>query len=393
MRILHIGQLPTEIGGNYSTGMGKVVYELSKCEYPSDDIFIYAVNALDKNIKRKTPIQSRLIGYRYNITDSIYLLLKNPIKNIAYISKIWSTLPYNIIRCLFYMSNFHHVIRNIKPDVVHIHSIDYAIPLYLIKKEFNIPVLLTCHGIFDIENPKRIKLYQESLKCVDYVSVLTKQTKKIITDFKFPEHRTHIITNGVDSETFYYSESDRKHMRKTQGVNESTTLFLTVGSLQKRKGQIAFLKDLINSGIDFGYWMIGDGPDRAKLEQMIIEYDLQNKVKLLGYIDADNLYKYYSAADVYAHASEQEGQALSEIEAYTAGLKIIVNKAVEDTIVNPIKESNLYFIDTVGSIDWKKCVKWIEQPQQRKTRPNFDWQLIAQQYTEIYHKIKETCHT
>ena len=47
-RVLAIGQLPVEMGGNYTTGMGKVVYELSLQHYSGLSYKTLALNAKDK---------------------------------------------------------------------------------------------------------------------------------------------------------------------------------------------------------------------------------------------------------------------------------------------------------------------------------------------------------
>ena len=48
MRVLSIGQLPKEIGGNYTTGIAKVVFELSKQSFNDVKMYLYATNISDK---------------------------------------------------------------------------------------------------------------------------------------------------------------------------------------------------------------------------------------------------------------------------------------------------------------------------------------------------------
>ena len=40
MRVLQIGQLPTEMGGNYTTGVARVVGELSRYKFGDNDVFL-----------------------------------------------------------------------------------------------------------------------------------------------------------------------------------------------------------------------------------------------------------------------------------------------------------------------------------------------------------------
>ena len=61
-RVLAIGQLPVEMGGNYTTGMGKVVYELSRQDYSGISYKTLALNAKDK----KT-LDPKYFGYTFSI--------------------------------------------------------------------------------------------------------------------------------------------------------------------------------------------------------------------------------------------------------------------------------------------------------------------------------------
>ena len=52
----------------------------------------------------------------------------------------------------------------------------------------------------------------------------------------------------------------------------------------------------------------------------------------MEYVPHDELFAYYSAADIYAHPSSSEGQALVALEALCCGLPLIVNENIRDTI-------------------------------------------------------------
>ena len=51
-KILIIGQLPSEVGGNYTTGVGNVVYELSKYELNDKQLFVFGSN-IKSNVANK----------------------------------------------------------------------------------------------------------------------------------------------------------------------------------------------------------------------------------------------------------------------------------------------------------------------------------------------------
>jgi glycosyltransferase involved in cell wall biosynthesis len=159
-----------------------------------------------------------------------------------------------------------------------------------------------------------------------------------------------------------------------------------VGLIIDRKGQFDFLKILQSLDIDYQYWIIGKGPDYEKIEQYVKDEGIQQKVKLLGYVRDTEIYKYHSAADFYSHASYFEAQALSEIEAYSCGLRVVVNKRVSDTVVGDIiNDKGNYYVADFNDIRKEEIVAWIKrETDKRVSKKQFDWQVIANMYAKVY---------
>ena len=64
MKVLIIGQLPKEIGGNYTTGAANVVYELSRQHIDGVESFYLGTNILNKRAKLNSTNYAHYIGYR-----------------------------------------------------------------------------------------------------------------------------------------------------------------------------------------------------------------------------------------------------------------------------------------------------------------------------------------
>lgn len=299
-------------------------------------------------------------------------------------------LPYSPLRALFYRLNMDRAVRFAKPDVVHLHSIDLVVPFSHTQCAKTTKSVVTCHGIFQTEgNPARCRYYADSLARVDYVSGLTKEIYDKLLELGVSSQRIFTIPNGVDTSKFRYSASERRRVRTEQGLSESTVVFLTVASIQARKGQLEFLRQLVESGIDFRYWLVGKGPDSDSILRFAEEKSVADRVILLGYVDAPRLYSYYSAADIYAHVSSEEGQALSEIEAYTTGLKVLVNRKIVGTLANEAESNPKYYVaDLDRPLNWDDFRRWMDVSEvERETSSKFDWQNIADMYRAMYEKI------
>ena len=389
MKVLMIGQLPKEAGGNYTTGAAKVVYELSKQSVEGVTVYTYATNLTDTNAQKISSFPNQYIGYKLSILGVLRDVICHPLRTWREWRHYVNTDHQNPFRYAFYKVNMHRAIELTKPDLIHIHGIGVISTIQFAKEDKKIPLLLTCHGIFYRGEPSDVTghdRYFGNLPFCDFYTGLTNDARHEFTDILgVPPEKYAIIPNGVDTSKFFFSDDWRSTLRHQMGVGENTIVFMTVASLQERKGQMAFMRILEQLDIDYQYWLVGIGPDKDNFEEYVSQRQIEDKVKMLGYINSDELYKYYSAADVYAHPSWKEGQALSELEAYATGLRTIVNKAVAGTLVGDPDDIRQYCIVDFDDVQLPKIREWlINNENERVSRANYDWKNIMERYCEVY---------
>ena len=78
------------------------------------------------------------------------------------------------------------------------------------------------------------------------------------------------------------------------------------------------------AGIHF--LIVGDGPDRERLEFLVKELELENVVHFTGMVPPGEVYKYYRLGDIFVSASQSETQGLTYIEALACGLPLVCFK-------------------------------------------------------------------
>lgn len=384
IKVLLIGQLPKEAGGNYTTGIAKVVYELSKQIVDGVEYHVYATNAKNSRITINS-IRNHYYGYRFLVSKLLYNIISHPVRTLHEWKVYRESAHVNPLRYEFYKVNFEKVLAKVQPDVIHMNGCGIE-PLYFANKKYGTPIVLTCHGVFTrFKNPNSsAKLY------ADYVTGLTEETREEIQNYLCIEMEPVIIPNGVDTKTFYYSAEERALIRHEMDVKPSTIVFVTVASISQRKGQLSFIKILEQTDLDYEYWIIGQGEDEQNIRQYIADKPFSSRIKLLGYKNGDQLFKYYSAADIYAHASTMEGQALCEIEAFSTGIRTVVNSKIKGTIAEQeLKNGDYLFMDfehpnIPAFCEWSKIVN-----VNRHTRDNLDWSSVSSQYKELYFRILE----
>jgi len=106
-------------------------------------------------------------------------------------------------------------------------------------------------------------------------------------------------------------------------VTDNTKL-VSVGRLVPQKGYdrlLAVHKALIEEGLAHELWIVGEGAERDKFEEYILQNKLQSTVKLIGF--SDNPYKYIDKADIFVSSSIVEGFSLVCLEALLCDKPII----------------------------------------------------------------------
>ena len=69
--------------------------------------------------------------------------------------------------------------------------------------------------------------------------------------------------------------------------------------------------------------VVGDGPERARLEALSRELGIADQVEFTGFVHDDDLPKYYAAASCYVHTGLEESFGLSVVEAAYCGCPVV----------------------------------------------------------------------
>lgn len=99
-------------------------------------------------------------------------------------------------------------------------------------------------------------------------------------------------------------------------LDADAPVLVSIGRLQPVKGFDLALKAaslLKAQQVHFKWWIIGEGPERARLEQLIGEYKLEQYCILLG--EKSNPYPYLKRCDIYVQTSLFEGRSSTINEA------------------------------------------------------------------------------
>ncbi len=166
-------------------------------------------------------------------------------------------------------------------------------------------------GIFDPQNTRLI-------------ITNSKLAKKHVTNaYNFPDHRIHVVYNGVDLDRFKpgTTEVNKEGEKK---YNELTILFVSMDF--KRKGLDFLLKSLFSlqkEKLSFKLVVVGNGK-RKKYQKKVRELGLGSCVEFVG--EVSNVETYYRTADIFVLPTRYDPFANVCLEALACGTPVITTE-------------------------------------------------------------------
>ena len=134
---------------------------------------------------------------------------------------------------------------------------------------------------------------------------------------------------GLEREYFWPGSSEeREKNRKRFGMAPEDFVILSVGELSGNKNHEYMIRlfPVIQRSfpnVSFRYYISGDGFFREKLENVVKEMKLQEKVKLLGY--RSDIREVLMCADCFAFPSRREGLGMAALEAMCMRIPVIAS--------------------------------------------------------------------
>ncbi|TWB04378.1 glycosyltransferase [Bradyrhizobium stylosanthis] len=137
--------------------------------------------------------------------------------------------------------------------------------------------------------------------------------------------KCHVVPFGIDTSGYDWPTIEPHH------VNDRGRLVLACGRLVPYKGYDVLIRAA--AGHNFEVWIIGEGVERPRLEQLIRELGLGDRVRLLGSVNDCERIKLMCLSDVFVMPSVTNAETfgLAQLEAMAAG-RPVVNTALDTAV-------------------------------------------------------------
>ncbi len=155
-----------------------------------------------------------------------------------------------------------------------------------------------------------------------------------------PENRVSYVAPGIVPGDFDFDDQARTQLRQQWNIGDVPVIFSAAMFRPDVKTEgltwlIRACGELSRQGQNFRLVIAGDGKEREKLQQLAHEH-VGDRVLFLGEIPRKDMYRYYSAADVFVFPGIRESLGMVFLEAQSCGLPVVafnnagVPEAVQD---------------------------------------------------------------
>ncbi len=298
---------------------------------------------------------------------------------------------------------------DIEPDVVHIHHhfiIGKAV--FEVAKELDLPIMGTNH--FMPENLlhyfpipgflyDRVRKYAwgKMFAVYEQLDLVTTPTQIAVDVLKKVGFRKEVIplSNGINLERFNGKIDGGKMRKKYKLAHKKVLIF--VGRLDEEK-RIDLLFDALRAiakKVDIALLVVGKGKLRKKLDGLVRELGLADKVTFSGYVADRDLPAVYKAADAFVMPGDAELQSIATLEAMASGLPIVAANAVALPML--VKNGkNGYLFKSGDAVDLaSKIIKIFSNDKLRAgmareslvMAKSHDLRKVSLQYESFYRKL------
>ena len=319
-------------------------------------------------------------------------------------------------------------LEEFKPDIVHINNFQRQLSASIIDPciKRNIPIVFTAHDVQAIcpsitmidpnRQPCELCMKGKYINCLKKKCIKGSRLKSLLGAIEGQYYRnnkiytdkiSYIITpseffkkkfveDGID-ETKIRALHNSIEMKKYDINTEDDGYALFFGRLSKEKGVLNLITAFNKLKVGKLY-IAGEGPEEETIKNYIIENDLQQKVKLLGFLNKDQMTEITRKCKfVVVPSTGNENCPYSILEAMAIGKPVIAsNKGGIPELVNNNENGFVYRYDDIDELankmkelfENKKLVDKFGKESKRLAIKNYSREKYYKDLMDIYNIVR-----
>jgi glycosyltransferase involved in cell wall biosynthesis len=278
-------------------------------------------------------------------------------------------------------------------DIIHIQvsgsffSLTSAITGVIISKIIRIPLIITYHNSI-IKHKKILKLIvKNSTSFIVISKSFCEMIKKLYPVYS---NKITVISNGFDDKIFF--NMNKEKCRQFLCIPPSKKIIVVVGNLLIEKGYYYLINAIkLAERTDFICIIIGEGPLKDELTELIRENHLSNIILLMGSKNHNTIPYWINACDIFVLPSISEGNPTVMFEALGCGKPFVGTKVggVPDIIIS---EEYGLLVEPADSTDLSNKIiialnRIWDQRKILEYAKQYTWENVAKEIICLYDQV------
>jgi glycosyltransferase involved in cell wall biosynthesis len=282
-----------------------------------------------------------------------------------------------------------HFLRLAKrADVLHAQTFASAVPGMLAKRRLGLPLVVTLHTSHFLklaQKPAWKPVLRRIIRSADWLLAASEEIRDVALSL-YPHRRAEALTNGVDTEMFVPAERTPRQKPK----------LLVPRRLFHKNGVEYFIRalPLVRREVDVDAVLVGDGPEREKLERLAAELGVADAVTFLGKRPNDEMPALVADADVAIFPSLMEATSVAALEAMSCGVPVAASRVgglpeIVDETVGTLFEAADPESQAAAIVALLKRDDLPDLGRRARERVVAQWSVarLARRHVEIYEKL------
>jgi glycosyltransferase involved in cell wall biosynthesis len=274
-----------------------------------------------------------------------------------------------------------------KPDVLHAHFADVGYVASKLKQQINVPLVITEHSSLinkPIIEKRLINIATQAYLKADAVIAVSPSLVNVIEDKL--NIKARYIPNVVDTDIFTYTQRE-----------ECTSFnFVSTGNLIITKRMDLTIEAFYSAFQDLPQvtlTIFGEGDERPKIEAIIKNHQLENKVVLMGTCSREVISEKLKSSDCFVLASRSETFGVSYIEALATGVPVIATKCGgPETFVHEdnglmVPVDDLDALVNAMKYMYKNIITFDRSKISNQTKSKFSPEYVSKKLVEVYEEV------
>jgi glycosyltransferase involved in cell wall biosynthesis len=208
-----------------------------------------------------------------------------------------------------------------RADILHAQTFASAIPGMRARRRYRKPLVITLHTSHFLrlaQRPAWQPVLRWIIRSADWVLTASEEIRGVALGLVHRE-RVEALTNGVDTELF------APPVRRERGGRPR---IIVPRRLFEKNGVEYFIRalPLVRREVDVEAVLVGDGPERERLEVLAGELGVRDAVRFLGKRPNTDMPALLAAADIAVFPSLMEATSVAALEAMSCGVPVAASR-------------------------------------------------------------------